>query len=51
MTQMGDILYDGIEKGRANVRSGNDNGAKLMLTIRSASDCFPPSRCRIASPL
>ena len=30
MTQMGDILYDGIEKGRANVRTGNDYGAKLM---------------------
>jgi predicted TIM-barrel fold metal-dependent hydrolase len=30
MTQMGDILYDGTEKGRANVRTGNDYGAKLM---------------------
>jgi predicted TIM-barrel fold metal-dependent hydrolase len=30
MTQMGDVLYDGTEKGRANVRLGNDYGAKLM---------------------
>jgi 6-methylsalicylate decarboxylase len=30
MTQMGDLLYDGTEKGRANVRLGNDYGAKLM---------------------
>lgn len=30
MTQMGDLLYDGTEKGRHNVRLGNDYGAKLM---------------------
>ncbi len=30
LTQMGDALYDGTEKGRANVRMGNDYGAKLM---------------------
>jgi predicted TIM-barrel fold metal-dependent hydrolase len=30
MTQMGDILYDGTEKGRAAVRTGNEYGAKLM---------------------
>ena len=30
LTQMGDLLYDGTEKGRANVRTGNDYGAKLM---------------------
>ena len=30
MTQMGDALYNGTEKGRANVRLGNDYGAKLM---------------------
>jgi predicted TIM-barrel fold metal-dependent hydrolase len=30
MTQMGDILYDGTEKGAAAVRIGNDYGAKLM---------------------
>lgn len=30
LTQMGDVLYDGTEKGRANVRIGNDYGAKLM---------------------
>ena len=30
MTQMGDILYDGTEKGAAAVRLGNDYGAKLM---------------------
>ncbi len=30
MTQMGDILYDGTEKGRKNVRLGNDYGAKVM---------------------
>ena len=30
LTQMGDLLYDGTEKGRANVRLGNDYGAKLM---------------------
>lgn len=30
MTTMGDILYDGTEKGRANVRTGNGYGAKLM---------------------
>ena len=30
MTQMGDLLYDGTEKGRRNVRLGNDYGAKLM---------------------
>ena len=30
MTQMGDLLYNGTEKGRANVRLGNDYGAKLM---------------------
>lgn len=30
MTQMGDILYDGTEKGRAAVRAGNEYGAKLM---------------------
>jgi 6-methylsalicylate decarboxylase len=30
LTQMGDLLYDGTEKGRANVRIGNDYGAKLM---------------------
>jgi 6-methylsalicylate decarboxylase len=30
LTQMGDLLYDGTEKGRANVRIGNDYGARLM---------------------
>ena len=30
MTQMGDILYDGTEKGRAAVRTGNEYGAKMM---------------------
>jgi predicted TIM-barrel fold metal-dependent hydrolase len=30
MTQMGDILYDGTEKGRKAVRTGNDYGAKIM---------------------
>ncbi len=30
MTQMGDILYDGTEKGRKAVRIGNDYGAKIM---------------------
>jgi 6-methylsalicylate decarboxylase len=30
MTQMGDILYDNTEKGRRNVRIGNDYGAKVM---------------------
>jgi len=30
MTQMGDILYDGTEKGRAAVRTGNEYGAKLI---------------------
>jgi predicted TIM-barrel fold metal-dependent hydrolase len=30
MTQMGDILYDGTEKGRKAVRIGNDYGAKVM---------------------
>ncbi len=30
MTQMGDILYDGTEKGAAAVRIGNDYGAKIM---------------------
>jgi hypothetical protein len=28
MTQMGDILYDNTEKGRAAVRLGNDYGAE-----------------------
>jgi 6-methylsalicylate decarboxylase len=30
MTQMGDILYDGTEKGAVAVRTGNDYGAKIM---------------------
>jgi predicted TIM-barrel fold metal-dependent hydrolase len=30
MTQMGDVLYNATEKGRTNVRLGNDYGAKLM---------------------
>jgi len=30
MTQMGDILYDGTEKGNAAVRTGNEYGAKIM---------------------
>src|SRR5579863_2285556 len=30
MTQMGNILYDNTEKGRAAVRLGNDYGARLM---------------------
>jgi predicted TIM-barrel fold metal-dependent hydrolase len=30
MTQMGDILYDGTEKGNAAVRNGNEYGAKIM---------------------
>src|SRR5689334_11428796 len=30
MTQMGDILYDNKETGRAAVRKGNDYGAKVM---------------------
>jgi predicted TIM-barrel fold metal-dependent hydrolase len=30
MTQMGDLLYDGTEKGAAAVRAGNDYGAKIM---------------------
>ena len=30
MTQMGDVLYDNTEKGRAAVRKGNDYGAKVM---------------------
>lgn len=29
MTQMGDILYDNTEKGRAAVRTGNEYGAKV----------------------
>jgi len=29
MTQMGNILYDNTEKGRAAVRTGNDYGAKV----------------------
>ena len=30
MTQNGDLLYDGTEKGAAAVRTGNDYGAKVM---------------------
>ena len=30
LTQNGDALYDGTEKGRTNVRTGNDYGARLM---------------------
>jgi 6-methylsalicylate decarboxylase len=30
MTQMGDLLYDGTEKGNAAVRTGNEYGAKIM---------------------
>jgi predicted TIM-barrel fold metal-dependent hydrolase len=30
MTQMGNLLYDNTEKGRRNVRMGNDYGAKVM---------------------
>ena len=30
MSQMGDVLYDGTEKGRKAVRTGHDYGAKLM---------------------
>jgi predicted TIM-barrel fold metal-dependent hydrolase len=30
MTQMGPLLYDGTEKGRAAVRAGNEFGASLM---------------------
>ena len=30
MTQMGNVLYDNTEKGRAQVRRGNEYGAKLM---------------------
>ena len=30
MTQQGDLLYDGTDKGRAAVRTGNEYGAKLM---------------------
>src|SRR5208283_2552133 len=30
MTQMGNLLYDNTEKGRKNVRLGNDYGAKVM---------------------
>jgi predicted TIM-barrel fold metal-dependent hydrolase len=30
MTQNGDLLYDGTEKGRAAVRAGNELGATLM---------------------
>ena len=30
MTQMGNLLYDGTEKGRHNVRLGNDYGASVM---------------------
>ena len=30
MTQNGDLLYNGTEKGRAAVRAGNEYGAKLM---------------------
>jgi predicted TIM-barrel fold metal-dependent hydrolase len=30
MTQNGDLLYDGTEKGRTAVRRGNEYGAKLM---------------------
>jgi 6-methylsalicylate decarboxylase len=30
LTQMGDLLYDGTEKGRAAIRAGNEYGAKLM---------------------
>jgi predicted TIM-barrel fold metal-dependent hydrolase len=30
MTQMGDLLYDGTEKGHAAVRTGNEYGAKIM---------------------
>jgi len=29
LTQMGDLLYDNTEKGRAAVRTGNDYGAKV----------------------
>ena len=30
MTQMGDLLYDGTEKGNAAVRTGNEYGAKIV---------------------
>ena len=30
MTQNGELLYNGTEKGRAAVRAGNEYGAKLM---------------------
>ena len=30
MTQMGDILYDGTERGRKAVRTGNEYSAKVM---------------------
>ena len=30
MTQNGDLLYNGTEKGRAAVRAGNEYGARLM---------------------
>ena len=30
LTQMGDLLYDGTEKGAAAVRIGNEYGAKIM---------------------
>ncbi|MEQ1949353.1 MAG: amidohydrolase family protein [Bryobacteraceae bacterium] len=30
MTQMGNVLYDNTEKGRRNVRIGNDYGASVM---------------------
>ena len=30
MTQNGDLLYNGTEKGRAEIRRGNDYGARLM---------------------
>ncbi|HTA72153.1 MAG TPA: hypothetical protein VK776_27910, partial [Bryobacteraceae bacterium] len=30
MTQMGDILYDGTERGRKAVRTGNEYGAKVL---------------------
>jgi hypothetical protein len=55
MTQMGDILYDGTEKGRSNVRTGNDYGAKLMADHPKRFGLFSavslPDRESIVDPL
>ena len=37
LTQMGDLLYDGTEKGAAAVRTGNDYGCRFTTKGRSES--------------